>query len=78
MLVNPSGSLLFRYFDLYRKRGGDAAFSWALEQMVGPEGYAALLSSDAVPGAGFRQVADVVLGILLGNPRTLPKSPKTT
>ncbi len=78
VLVNPSGSMMLKYFDLFRKRGSNPAFSWALEQMLSDGGYEALLSDDAVSKDDFRQVADLVLGILLGNPETLPKSRKSS
>lgn len=75
VLVNPPASLLLRYLDLQRKRGANPAFSWALEQMAGEEAYKALLEDDAVTRADFQQIIDLIMGILLGSPDTLPKSP---
>ncbi len=77
VLANPPASMMLKYFDQVRKRGANAAFSWALEQMVGADAYKALLEDDAVTRADFQQVIDLILGILLGNPETLPKSRAT-
>jgi hypothetical protein len=73
--VNPPASLLLNYLEMQRKRGSNLAFSWVLEEMVGEEAYKALLEDDVVSRADFQQVIDLVLGIVLGSPDALPKSP---
>lgn len=75
-LVNPSASLMLRYIGLVRKRGANVALSWLLEEMLDAAAYKALTEDPAVSRADFRQVTDLILGLLFG--ADVPKSPRTT
>jgi hypothetical protein len=72
-LTNPPGSLMLAYIGLLRKRGANVALSWLLEEMLTPEAYKAVTEDAAVSRADFRQVTDLVLGLLFGT-ETVPKS----
>jgi hypothetical protein len=66
VLLNPPASMMIDYFARYRELGPNLAFSWALEQMVGADAFAALRTDRRVSRDGFRQVIDAVMRILLG------------
>jgi len=66
VLANPPASLMLTYFDKIRKNGVNVAFSWALEEMVGEDGYSALLNSPKVSADDFQAVARAVLMIING------------
>ncbi len=72
-LTNPPAALMLQYIGLLRKRGANVALSWLLEEMLTPEAYKALTEDPAISRADFRQVTDLVLGLLFGT-ETVPKS----
>jgi hypothetical protein len=73
-LTNPSGSLLFAYLDIQRKRGGDAALSWLLEKVLRPDAYAAVLTDESVSRADFDAVCEIARRLLFGRDSS-PKPP---
>lgn len=73
-VVNPSGSLLFKYLDVQRKRGSDMALSWLLETMLKPDAYQAVTTDESLTRADFDAVCDLVKGLVFGR-ETGPKPP---
>lgn len=74
-VANPSASLMLRYLDRMRKWGPNPAISWLLEEMVGAEGYEALLTSPKVTQKDFAAVTRAAVRIVMGDGETgAPKS----
>ena len=73
-LTNPSGSLLFAYLDVQRKRGGDAALSWLLEKVLKPDAYQAVLTDESVSRPDFDAVCEIARRLLFGRDSS-PKPP---
>ena len=74
-VANPSASLMLRYLDRMRKWGPNPAISWLLEEMVGAEGYEALLTSPKVTQKDFAAVSRAAVRIVMGDGETgAPKS----
>ena len=74
-VANPSASLMLRYLDRLRKWGPNPAISWLLEEMVGAEGYEALLTSPKVTQKDFAAVTRAAVRIVMGDGETgAPKS----
>lgn len=75
--VNPPASLLFRYLNLQRARGADIALDWALEEILTPAAYKALMTDEHLSRPDFDAVCDLVRGIIFGR-KTVPKSRRGT
>lgn len=74
-VANPSASLMLRYLDRLRKWGPNPAISWLLEELVGTEGYEALLTSPKVTQKDFAAVSRAAVRIVMGDGETgAPKS----
>lgn len=73
-IVNPSGSLLFKYLDVQRKRGTDMALSWLLEKMLSADAYLAVTTDESLTRADFDAVCELVRGLMFGR-ETGPKPP---
>lgn len=71
--INPPASLMLRYMDRVRKWGPTAAISWLLEELVGGEGYEALLASPKVSQKDFGRISDAAVRIVMGR-AAAPKS----
>lgn len=75
-LANPPASVLFRYMDIFRKRGADPALSWLLEEILSADAYQVLMSDKRLSRADFDKVCDLVRGLVFGR-ETVPKSPRS-
>lgn len=74
-VANPSASLMLRYLDRMRKWGPNPAISWLIEELVGAEGYEALLTSPKVTQKDFAAVSRAAVRIVMGDGETgAPKS----
>ena len=74
-VANPSASLMLRYLDRLRKWGPNPAISWLIEELVGAEGYEALLTSPKVTQKDFAAVSRAAVRIVMGDGETgAPKS----
>ena len=75
-ITNPSGSLLFKYLDVQRKRGTDMALSWLLEKMLKADAYLAVTTDESLTRADFDAVCELVRGLVFGRETgTGPKPP---
>jgi hypothetical protein len=78
VLTNPPASMMLAYFDRVRKQGANVAFSWLLEEMLGGDGYQAIMTSPKVSQSDFKAVGEAVMKILVGTQgETVPKSRTT-
>lgn len=73
-LANPDGKMLLRYTHIARKRGGDVATSWLLEQMLKPDAYAVLHDDPKIGIADVRKIIDKCEGLLYGKRPAAPKA----
>lgn len=67
VLDNPPASLGLEYLDVSRKLGPLAAVSWAMEAMLGRDGYAALKAFKGITPGGLQRVVEVVTEKILGS-----------
>jgi hypothetical protein len=73
-MINPSGSVLFAFLDVQRKRGADTALSWLLEKMLKPDAYRAVTTDESLTRADFDAVCDLVRNLVFGRDSS-PKPP---
>ena len=74
-VINPPTSLMLRYLDRLRKWGPNPAISWLIEEMVGAEGYEALLTSPKTSSQDFAAVSRAAIRAVMGDGETgAPKS----
>ena len=74
-VINPPTSLMLRYLDRLRKWGPNPAISWLIEEMVGAEGYEALLTSPKTSSKDFAAVSRAAIRAVMGDGDTgAPKS----
>jgi hypothetical protein len=66
MLAEPPASLALRFLRRQQRDGADAGFEFAMEHMVGPDAYDALLNYEPLTRDQFAQVSKVVIDTLLG------------
>lgn len=73
-MLNPNGRLLLKYTTLLRKRGGNVATSWLLEEMLKPDAYAVLNDDPKISGEDVRKIVDKCTGLLFGVRPAAPKA----
>ena len=66
-VINPPTSMMLRYLDRMRKWGPNPAISWLIEEMVGPEGYEALLTSPKVTKDDFAAISRLCVKAVMGD-----------
>ena len=73
-MTNPNGRILLKYTDILRKRGGNQATSWLLEQMLKPDAYAVLHDDPKISDADVRKIIGKCSGLLFGTRAPAPKA----
>lgn len=73
-MLNPDGKMLLNYTRILRKRGGNVASDWLLEQMLRPDAYAVLHDDPKIGLADVRKIIDKCEGLLHGTRTAAPKA----
>jgi hypothetical protein len=70
--INPPASVGLRYLKMVKEQNQEHAAVWLLEQMIGEDGYAALMSIPNLKASQLEQISKIVKDYAMGDEKKTP------